>query len=506
MAAAAFAADKSEIAASDTLFRAAFESIQSDDLRKHAYYLADDTFEGREAGSRGGRAAGVYIGQELRRYALAGGGDEGGYYQPFGENFRNIFGLLEGSDPRLRDEVVIVGAHYDHVGYGSSTTSLGPIGYIHNGADDNSSGTACMLEMIEAFMRLEARPKRTILFAFWDAEEKGLLGSKHWMTQPTISLERVRAKVNIDMIGRLRQETLTIYGVRSATGFRELLTRPNDGLGLRLQFSWEIKPNSDHHPFYARGIPVVMLHTGLHGDYHRPSDDADKLNIEGMQAASRYCFALIHDLANRPSLPEFRAQSRHETAERQRTFEQPAPPLSQRLGVSWATKQADEPGIRVAEVGRGSAAERGGLLAGDRILRCDGREVRDDGEFQSWVLAADKRLRLSVERSGEPRPRDLRVQLDGEPVRIGIAWREDEAEPNSVALSRVVPASPAHRGGLRVNDRIYSVSGKRFATSTEFQRLINASDDPFELEIDREGEIRRVRIEPNSLKRSDKKR
>jgi hypothetical protein len=484
-------------------FISAFESIQSSDLKKHAAYLADDTFEGREAGSRGGRAAGVYLGQELRRHELAGGGTSGSYYQAFGASFRNVLGLLEGSDPRLKDEVIVVSAHYDHVGYGAADNSRGPIGYIHNGADDNGSGTAGLLEVIEAFTRLESRPKRTLLFAFWDAEEKGLLGSKHWIAEPTLSLRRVRALVNMDMIGRLQQRRLEISGVRTAAGWQELVARQNEGLDLRLDFSWEIKPNSDHYPFFARGIPYLMLHTGLHADYHRPSDDADKLAIDGMQAVSRLCFRLVSELANRPSVPSFRDRSRVETALMQRQVERPSPPLPSRLGVSWAAKGKDEEGIVVSVVSAGSAAAKAGVMPGDRIVKFDGHVLRADGEFQSYILSVEKALAITITRSGQTQPIELQVELDGEPVRVGIVWRSDDAEPGAAILTRVVPASPAARAGLQVNDRIYAISGRRFDPSEQLLGLLNESQGVTELEVVHQGELYTRKLDLPPLRTPD---
>jgi len=384
---------------------------------------------------------------------------------------------------------------------------LGPIGYIHNGADDNASGAAGLLELIEAFSRLGVRPKRTILFVFWDAEEQGLLGSKHWVAHPTIALDRVRVMVNMDMIGRLRKRELLVHGIRTAVGLREMITRQNQGLDLRLKYSWEIRANSDHHPFFKKNIPFIMLHTGLHNDYHRPSDDSDKLNINGMQSISRLCFLLVNELANRPALPKFRPSSRTETLKSQRRAERPAPPLPSRLGIAWSANRKDEFGIRISQVTAGSAAERAGLRAGDRIVRLDGHEIRDDEAFQARVITADKTLRITIRRSDQEQPRQVQVALDGPPVRIGIAWRTDDVEPGCVAISRVVPASPADQAGLKVNDRIYRVSGQTFSSSAQLHRLLITLPSPLQLEIAREGALQTVelRIAP-AVQNSDRTR
>ena len=195
---------------------AALEGVTAADLRRHVSALADDTFEGRETGSRGGRAAAGYLQMQFKAYGLRPAGESGGYFQQFNGNSRNILGMVEGSDPALRHEVILVSAHYDHVGYGNARNSFGPTGFIHNGADDNASGAATLLEVAQACAQLEPKPKRSILFALWDAEESGLNGSKHWLAKPTLKLSDVRLMINMDMVGRLRNNKLTVYGARTA--------------------------------------------------------------------------------------------------------------------------------------------------------------------------------------------------------------------------------------------------------------------------------------------------
>lgn len=274
-------------------YLAALESIKAEELSEYVGRLADDAMEGREAGTRGGRAAGDYLAGQYAAIHLPGAGTDGGYFQPFMPNFRNVLAILRGSDPQLRDQVIVVGAHYDHVGYGGRGLSLGPYGYIHPGADDNASGSSAVLELAKALTILSPPPKRSILLAAWDAEEKGLLGSKHWVAHPTVPLEHVVAVLNLDMIGRLRDEHLIMFGSRSGYGWRRLISLENNDCGLRLDFSWSLKPNADHYPFFERDIPVLMLHTGVHGQYHRPSDTAKLINSPGMTQVTRLLFGVV---------------------------------------------------------------------------------------------------------------------------------------------------------------------------------------------------------------------
>ncbi|HWB10096.1 MAG TPA: M20/M25/M40 family metallo-hydrolase [Pirellulales bacterium] len=485
--------------AAETVASSVLSSITATDLRRHAERLADDTLEGREAGSRGGQAAGHYLGREFQRHQLAGGVASRSYYQTFGSQYRNLLGLLEGSDPQLQKEVILVGAHYDHVGYGNAQNSYGPTGYIHNGADDNASGVAGLLELVEAFSRLEARPKRSILFALWDGEEKGLLGSEHWVAHPTVPLDRVRLAINLDMIGRLQRNRVETFGIRSGYGLRRLISLNNADTDLAFDFSWTMREDSDHYSFYKRSVPVLMFHTGLHSDYHRPSDDVEKLDFPGMERIVRLLFGVVYDAATEPRMLGFRPASKKETSETQQQRERRSPPPPGRLGIVW--EGADEgqgSGLRVVQVTPESAAARAGVRVGDRLLRFAGHDLgRQDVtvDLRGLVLAARNPVTITVARSGIAQPLDLTVQLAGEPVRLGVSWRTDDAEPQAVVVTRVVPGSPAAQAGIQVNDRLYQVSGQPFTGEAEFRRLVSEVEgDTLDLVAERQGRIRTVSV------------
>lgn len=482
--------------AAETTAKSAFSSITAADLRRHAERLADDTLEGREAGSRGGQAAGHYLGREFQRHGLAGGASPRGYYQTFSAQYRNILGMLEGSDAHLKDEVIVIGAHYDHVGYGNAQNSYGPTGYIHNGADDNASGVAGLLEIVEAFSRLESQPKRTILFALWDGEEKGLLGSEHWAAHPTVPLTRVKLAINLDMIGRLARNRVETYGIRTAYGLRRLVSLSNAATDLALDFSWTMRDDSDHYSFFKRNVPVLMFHTGLHPDYHRPSDDVEKLDFAGMERITRMLFNFVHALADEPRLHGFRGASRVESDDTRRQREQALPVLPPRLGVTWRPKD-HRAGAVVASVVPASPAMRAGLRSGDRIVRFAGQEVHQAEEMRPLVLAAKSPAALWVERAGAEKPRTMTAELAGPAVHIGISWRFDDAEPGAAIISRVVQGSPAAEAGLRVNDRIYEIAGEPFAGDAKFREVLSQSDhQPREFLTERQGRVRSVTVKP----------
>ncbi|MFP6695258.1 MAG: M20/M25/M40 family metallo-hydrolase [Pirellulales bacterium] len=476
-------------------FATALNSIRVDQLQRHVETLADDALEGREAGTRGGRAAGLYLRNELRLYGLEGAAEGDGYFQIFSGRYRNVLGKIEGSDPELKHEFILIGAHYDHVGYGSRRNSFGPLGHIHNGADDNASGTSGLLEVIEAFSKLDRLPRRTVLFAFWDAEEKGLLGSKYYISRPDAPLNQTKAVLNVDMIGRLREDRLMVHGSRTAAGWRGLASRLNE-TDLTMDFTWELKGNSDHYPFFQRRIPVLMLHTGLHDDYHRPRDDAKKVNVDGIQRVSRLLFSIAYELANSDRSADFREQARKETpAQQKKLLAQQVVKLPKRLGVSWRPNEVLLNGLRITGVERNSPAQRSGLRGGDRIVLFDATAIADGGDLKAAVVAARNPVPIVVQREGSGEPVRINIRLVGRPYRLGISWRTDDAEPGVLILNRVVPGSPAQRAGLQLNDRIYEFEHRQIEHVDDFLQAARTRVGSLTLLVEREGRLHEVVVE-----------
>jgi hypothetical protein len=472
-------------------FRTAVETIRAEGLRRHCAVLASDTLEGRETGTRGGQAAGAYIVAELRKLHARPGGIDGDYVQPFSPDGRNILALLPGSDPELRRDYIVIGAHYDHVGYGNARNSLGPIGQIHNGADDNASGTSALLELVAAFGSLDRAPRRSLLFAFWDGEEKGLLGSQYWVSSPTAPLERVRLAFNIDMIGRLRDNRVEVYGCRSACGLRHLLCDQNVENPLSCVFAWETRSDSDHYSFFARRIPYLMVFSGNHEDYHRPSDDVERLNVVGAERITRLLFRTAHAAAEAPSLPGFRAAALNEGEQSRRAAEEAAAPPP-RLGIAWDPQLAAASVIRVTQIDPGSPAAAAGLRVGDRIRAFDGRAIERADDLRAAVRAAGSRTRIVVERDGAGE-RSFDVALADSPDRAGLWWRSDEAEPDTPVITRVLPDSPAARAGLQPGDRVESVHSAS-GGPVELAEMLRAPSGAFQLNVERLGRHHSARI------------
>lgn len=486
----------------------AIESITTDELKKHVEFLASDTLQGREAGTVGNHAAGAYLVGELKKTALKPAGDSGEWFQYFNANMRNILGALPGSDETLKDEWIVVGAHYDHVGFGAPNNSRGPIGFVHNGADDNASGTTALLEIIEALSESQLPLRRSVLFAFWDGEEKGLLGSRHFVANPLKQLERLKLAMHADMVGRLGPSGMEITGWRTGTGLRQWIAQQN-AVGQKLDFNLRYIGESDHWPFFESGVPSLMLHTGKHEDYHRPSDDTERINFKGLRIATELLLRLTIEAANADSLPSFREASRAELHEinaiaKSGGISRTPTVRPTRLGIHFDPEAEKQQVIKLVRVVTGSPAEQGGLRVGDEIVEFNGSKLSDASRFGTLVITAPREVAIKVRR-GEA-TESLKVTLGAEPVRVGLELRSDDAEPGVPIVSEIVSQSPAHRAGLLVGDRVLQVGlddtsgdAPRVAvkrSNAEILELLAAAKEPIELLIERDGKLETISFRP----------
>lgn len=212
---------------------------------------------------------------------------------------QNVVGLLEGEDPDLKDEVIVIGAHYDHLGVQKDTI-------IFHGADDNASGTVGVITLAEALATQPHPPKRSILFCTWSGEEKGLFGSRYYVdSAPIVPLEKTVVNLNLDMIGRLDSSKLYIDDLHSSPEFSQTLDEANKEIGLRILEKSDGRGGSDHMSFKRKNIPVLGFFTGFHPDYHRPTDTADKCNLEGIAQICRLVFNVAWRLAEASHRPAF---------------------------------------------------------------------------------------------------------------------------------------------------------------------------------------------------------
>ncbi len=220
---------------------------------------------------------------------------------------RNVAAILEGSDPELKNKYIIIGAHYDHLGYGE-TGSLyrGKEKQIHNGADDNASGTTGVLELAEKFSSMKDQIKRSIIFIAFSGEELGLLGSNFFVNNSSIPVEKFVTMINMDMIGRMNEEnSLTIYGAGTSKIWKDLLNGINSKFNFNISFNDEGFGPSDHSSFYGKQIPVLFFFTGVHTDYHRPSDDAETINSQKQEQVVKFVFETANTILNEDKSPDY---------------------------------------------------------------------------------------------------------------------------------------------------------------------------------------------------------
>lgn len=360
--------------------------------------LASDSLEGRGTGTAGNDAAARYLAERYRGLGLvppfpaadsacrgqpATGACAPGYLQPFVARpampggavtlpTANVAALVPGTDPALRGQVVVLGAHFDHLGR-SPRGALDPAAgdAIRNGADDNASGTAAVLELARRFRIQPAR--RTVLVANFSAEELGLLGSQWMVEHSPVPLDSVQAMVNFDMVGRLRDERLVVYGTSTARELPALLDSAN-GTGLVLAQVGDGFGPSDHSSFFAQGIPVLHLFTDLHGDYHRATDDADRIDYAGLRRVVDYAEAVARRLADHPRRLTVVRDSVRPTAAasarsgRSRVYLGSIPDMAAPEGVK---------GLRLTGITPGSPADKAGLQAGDVVVEFGGTPVTD---------------------------------------------------------------------------------------------------------------------------------
>jgi len=323
----------------------------------------------------------------------------------------NVVARLDPTGPPIDDRVVVMGAHYDHLGYGGSSSLEPDVHAVHNGADDNASGVAAMLEAARTLALERSELKRPVIFVAFSGEERGTLGSTWFVRHPPEGLDvaKMAAMINLDMVGRLRGEKLTVFGVDTAREWRDEVDRVCTAAPVDCQLNGDGYGPSDHTPFYAAGVPVLYLFTGTHEQYHRPSDDADTLNATGGAKIAGMAARFALDIADRSEPP---------------TLEQaaapPPPPGDVRsygasLGTipDYAGAEGGQVGVLLAGVRPGSPAEKAGIRRGDILVELGGKEIRSVEDF------------VYVLRQAHPGDRALAVVLrDGKRVEMQVVYGE----------------------------------------------------------------------------------
>ncbi|WP_159946731.1 M28 family peptidase [Polaribacter septentrionalilitoris] len=347
------------------------EINQENRIKEDVTYLASDELEGRQTGTEGEKKAADYISKRFQELGLSKKGTKG-FLQPFtfkpktnphdevkfdvnGDGTitgNNILGFLDNN----AENTVIIGAHYDHLGFGGEGSLYrDSIKAVHNGADDNASGVAIMLNL--AAKLKSQNTNNNYLFMAFSGEEMGLLGSNYFVKNPSIDTKKVSYMINMDMVGRMKKDSsLAVYGTGTSPIFKQVLKSHNDNFKLIQQESG-VGP-SDHTSFYLADIPVLHFFTGQHEDYHKPGDDSEKLNYDGMYLISDYIFDIISDLDNNGKLAFRKTKNESEST----------PRFKVGLGVI-PDYLFDGVGMRIDGISEDKPAQKAGLQKGDIVIQ-----------------------------------------------------------------------------------------------------------------------------------------
>ncbi|MBX7241889.1 MAG: M20/M25/M40 family metallo-hydrolase [Bacteroidia bacterium] len=380
------------------------QQFSKEKAAKHIQYLSSDKLKGRGPGSKGDKLSQKYITRQFQDIGLTPKGTNG-YLQPFSYSERvnpheesgtggtystaNVVGYLDNGSKYT----IIIGAHFDHLGTDGRHSSLdaNPSGKIHNGADDNASGTAGVIELARYFAKNGAKEAYNFLFICFSGEEAGLMGSKYYTENPTIDLKNAHFMINMDMIGRLNEgKTLIVHGVGTSPVFVPLLKNNPGGFTLALD-SAGVGP-SDHTSFYLKDIPVLFFFTGVHSDYHKPSDDFDKINIQGETDVLAYVAAITDSLCRYPKL----------TFLKTKTKEAKTSSFKVSLGVMPDYAFSGE-GLRIDGVTEGKPAEKAGLKKGDIITKIGTYDIKDIYSYMDALnqFEKGKTTTLTIKRGTE---------------------------------------------------------------------------------------------------------
>jgi Peptidase family M28/PDZ domain len=300
--------------------KSALAVITKKRAKKHIVYLCGMKCEGRASGEKGCEVAADYLAKELEEMGVEPGGENGGYFQEFPikagpfpgqgrrtgrevaqSTTRNVIGVIKGSDPKLSKELIVLGGHYDHLGFRDLRKRK-----VYWGACDNAAGTVATMMVAEAFAKAEVKPRRSLMFILFSGEERGLFGSKRYCQQPTWPMRDTVAMINVDMIGRNKPNELDVYGKGTGPALDEANERYAKASKFRFTYKGgSVFARSDHYSFYEKKVPVLFFTCGIYNDYHDLDDEAKRLNFGQIERIAEHCWRMLRDIGDREKRPEF---------------------------------------------------------------------------------------------------------------------------------------------------------------------------------------------------------
>lgn len=314
-------------------------------------------------------------------------------------NTQNVVAILPGSDPKLADEYIVIGGHYDHLGMGgkNANSRMPDTVAVHNGADDNASGISSILEIAQKFASERKDIKRSIVFIAFGAEEMGLVGSQRFVESDIIPVSNIKAMINLDMVGRLAENKLEISGTKTSVQSEKILNELNVDSTFKLGFTPSGFGPSDHASFYAKNIPVFFITTGIHLDYHTPMDDIDRINAEGLQKVTDYTYRLAYKIANMDSSLTFTKSGTRMMPSRN------SGKLKVTLGIIPDVSGSSTNGLKAIGVTDDKPAAKAGMKNGDVIVLINGKPVTNINDYMERLseLKPDTTATVVVVRNNE---------------------------------------------------------------------------------------------------------
>lgn len=381
--------------------------VKTVSMKEDVSVLANDSLNGRKTGSEGEKKAAKYIAKRFADLGLLPKGTDG-YFQKFTfktsknphqeaeftsekndstETAENVIAFLDNK----AENTVVIGAHYDHLGMGGEGSLYREGNAIHNGADDNASGVAMMIHLADSLQKTTSPKNNNYLFIAFSGEEEGLLGSNYFVKNPTIDTKKVTYMLNMDMVGRLNSEkTLAVYGLGTSPIFKQTVNANAGDLKI-VENESGVGP-SDHTSFYLADIPVLHFFTGQHEDYHKPSDDTEKVNFEGMEMVSNYIFSIIKDLDSQKKFPFRKTKNESEAV----------PDFKVTLGVVPDYLFSGK-GMRIDGISEDRPAQKAGLQKGDIVVKMGDFDVTDMMSYMKSLSKFEKgqTAKVTIDRSGE---------------------------------------------------------------------------------------------------------
>lgn len=389
-------------------------------IEKSIYYLASDQLEGRFPSTNGDTLAVEFVENVFKDFnlqplfnsffqevvfkdihSLSQNSKQAG---PKSKLSRNVVAMIQGSDPVLKNEYIVIGAHLDHLGYGGpmSGSRSKDINKVHYGADDNASGVALMLDLARKFSLNPT--KRSIIFIAFACEEKGLNGSKQFLEALPFETKKIVAMLNFDMVGKLKNNNLTVGGIKTSNKSEKIVKKYSDKYNLNLKLSKSGVAPSDHASFYAKYIPVFYFTTGADSTYHTPMDKPENINYKGIELLSSYTFDIANDLANRKTKLKFRKTKDPKSNPVKST-------LKVSLGIMPDVTGSTDDGLKAEIVSKDKPADKAGMINGDIIIELNGKKVKDIYAYMDILSKIEPKSTISAKIKREGRIKEIKIKL-----------------------------------------------------------------------------------------------